>query len=173
MATTDPLDIQGDALRTLLRPRAGWPVRLAAALVATAGFWLARGPLGLAVGAALGVWAVWSRGWAAFALGQIALVALIPRGGPLAELVVVEAGLFGLLLGDARPSRNMPLVVLETAVITGALGGLAWVAWRWLDAILGVALLVIAAVAVAAYGLHRYERLHLGYLDLEDHRERH
>jgi hypothetical protein len=169
MAIPDTLDRLGDRLR----PRAGWPRRLGAALVATAGFWLTSGTLGLAVGAALALVAIWGRGWTAFALGQIALVALLPQGGPLAQLLVVEAGLFGLLVGDARPIRELPRVVLETAAITGALGGLAWVAWRWLDAILGVALLVVAAIAVAAYALHRYERLHLGYLDPEDHRERH
>jgi hypothetical protein len=169
MGLSDALD--DDVLADLGRPRAGWPIRLVGALVATVGLWLGAGPVGLLAGAGLAIGALRWRGWTLFALGQVALVALLSRGGPLAPIVAIEAGLFGLLVVDGRSSREVPWAVLETGAITGALGFVAWSAWRWGTTSWVVALLVAALVAVAAYGLHRYERLHLGYL--EDHREHH
>ena len=160
-----------DALAGLARPRAGWPIRLAGALVATAGFWLGAGVPGLFAGGILAIGALRWRGWTLFALGQVALVALLPRGAPLLAVALSEAGLFGVLGGEARSPHESRWRVLEVGAIAGALGVVAWGTWRWSATIWAVALVVVAAVAVAAYGVHRYERLSLGYL--EDHREHH
>lgn len=151
-------------------PRAGWPTRSAGALVATAGFWVQGGIAGLATGVALAIGALGVRGWTLFALGQVAVVALLPQGGPPGAIAVVEAGLFGLLLGEVPAGDSSPRAALEGGSVTAVLGLLAWGAWHWRGTPWAIAQTLVV-VAVVGYGLHRYERLSLGYL--EDHRERH
>jgi hypothetical protein len=115
--------------------------------------------------------AFWVPRWTLFALGQVALVAVAPRGSPLEPIAAIEAGLFVLLLGDRLGALGSFRSLAATLFLAGGLGALAWGGWGWFDTTWGVALVVAAAVAVAAYGLHRYERLQLGYL--EDYREPH
>jgi hypothetical protein len=165
MTVGDSRDRSTGTLPGLVRPRPGWPVRFLGVLIASGGLWLESAPVGIAVGAGLAVGAVRLRGWTLFALGQIGLIAAVPRGAPLVSVALVETGLVVLLAGDAGSPRESVETLLETGVPVAGLGLLAWALRQWLAAIWPIALGLVIAVAVTGYGLHRYERLLLGYLE--------
>lgn len=140
----------------------------AAALVAVAGGRVAIAILGALV--VLTAWYFLSPTYA-FALGNVALVALVPEvtTATLARVAVVEAGLLGVLLASATtftgPDRPAPLAVSAVLLVLGWVlvgGALAWASARsllWLPVAGG---LLVALAAFAAYGLHRYQLVAVG-----------
>jgi hypothetical protein len=107
----------------------------------------------------------------AFALGHLALAAMMPEGGgffqgpDLVWLVPIEVGLLGTLLASLTgPSRDR-IWVRGWILVVGwvVVGGL--LAWASAESSLGLpaaAGLLVAVFALAAYGLHRYQLVSLG-----------
>lgn len=112
----------------------------------------------------------------AFALGNVALVAVLPETA-IVRMVVVEAGLLGMLLASATtlddsdhsadgPDHPAHLAVAGVVVLV-----LAWaiaggaLAWASAGDLLGLPVaggLLIALTALVVYGLHRYQLVSLG-----------
>lgn len=132
-----------------------------AALLTGVAFVAVAGLPGLAAAALVGV------GWyasptVAFALGQIALVAVMPDN--LLALAAVEVGLFGVLLAPAM-TLDKPAVPVALGVGAALVGGtLAWASAsaRSLIGLPTAAALLVVAFAFAAYVLNRYQLLTLG-----------
>lgn len=98
-----------------------------------------------------------------FALGQLALLAVVPASATVwlvsAELALLVA--FGLAFArTAAPIRS----VVAYVGLTALLAGLAVAGWRVGDALSFGAALLVGAAATLAYGLHRYELVRLGLL---------
>lgn len=137
-----------------------WLGGLGVVTVSAALVWLA-GPVGLLVGAAVAAGWYGLSGPFAVAAGHVLLLALLAGRPDPAGLLVLEAGFLAIL---AAPMAGLDDPVPPLAVTAGVglvLGLLAWFGWtawepRWL---VGVAL--VAVVAVALYGLHRYQVVQL------------
>jgi hypothetical protein len=133
---------------------------LAVATVASAaGLVVAVGPVGLLVAVAALVTA--RLAGSPFAVGVTHLGALL--GGDtlaLAPLGVLEVGAVAFVLTDSRRTRDarFALVVLVLAVTAVGLTLVSVGA----NGILWSALALVVSLAVASYGLHRYERVKLG-----------
>ncbi|WP_435181708.1 hypothetical protein [Halorussus sp. AFM4] len=134
---------------------------LALALVAAAAFvWVAGVRGALASLAVLAAWYALDETYA-FAAGQVGVVAFLGDAS-LPALAVAEVGLFGLLLvpltaGAGRGRR------VAAAVAWIALGGVA--AWASAGRLLELPVAagaLLAATGLAAFGLHRYQRVELG-----------
>ncbi len=126
----------------------------ASILVAAGAFVLLGGAPGVAAAAALvAVWFLLPATYA-FALGNVALAALVGSSN-LVALAVVEAGLFGVLLAPAgyldRPGR--PVAIAAGGAAVGV--ALAWAASRGTLGLPLAGLGVIAATGLGGYGLHR------------------
>lgn len=132
-----------------------------AALAAAGVVGALAGPPGLAAGLALvGAWYALGPAYA-FAAGQVAVAALL-GGAALARLAAAQAAVFAVLVapdvGDGRGRRLAAGTALGAAAL-GAAAALAQGAW---DATWITAAVVVGGVAVAAYGLHRYELVATG-----------
>ncbi|RQG96011.1 hypothetical protein EA473_07500 [Natrarchaeobius chitinivorans] len=126
-------------------------------------FGLVFGPLGIVAGAVVaGMWALFGVPYA-LALGHVFLVALLPGTGIGSEIVaigIIELGFGTLLLGSLlRRSAELTIGFVAIGSLI-ALGGLVWaVQSRSLGLGAGVTVVVLA---VASYGIHRYELVALG-----------
>lgn len=133
----------------------------ASVLLAASAFVLFAGALGITAAAVLLV--VWYALPAtyAFALGNVALAALVGSGNPI-QLAVVEVGLLGVLLAPAgrlkAPGRPIVIAVLGVAIGTG----LAWAVSRGLLSFSVAGVAVVAMTGLGGYGLHRYQLVGLG-----------
>lgn len=157
----------------------------ASAVVASVGLVALAGLPGVVAAAALvAAWVLLPASYA-FALGQVALVALAPGGG-LLGVAVAEAGLLGVLLAPATtlPEPGPPVAL----AVAWALGGvaLAWASAGGTGGTAGTAgagtvgagvlapwqagFALIAVTALAAYGLHRYQLVSLGLVEADDSR---
>ena len=156
----------------------------ASALVAAVALVVSAGVEGLVVGLqGLAAAAVVVSAWYllpptyAFALGNVALVAVLPETA-VGRMVVVEAGLLGILLASATtldsPGQSDDSGHSVLSILVGALVVLAWTlaggAFAWASARGDLRLSVaggflIALSAFAAYGLHRYQLVSLGVVD--------
>ncbi|WP_128478743.1 hypothetical protein [Halorussus pelagicus] len=128
----------------------------ASVLLAAGAFVLFAGAPGIAAAAALlAVWVALPATYA-FALGNVALAALVGSGS-LVELAVVEACLLGVLLAPAgrlaAPGR--PVVVAAGGAAAGA--ALAWATSQGALGLGTAGLAVVAATGLGGYGLHRYQ----------------
>ncbi|USZ69755.1 hypothetical protein NGM10_16800 (plasmid) [Halorussus salilacus] len=147
----------------------------ASALVATAALISFAGEQWVAVVGALAVPVAWYLAGPtyAFAVGHLALVAVLPERAivstvDLARAGAVEAGLVGVLVATVRPvgpRRSTPgasvgLLVVLAWILAG--GVLAWASARPLLEIPTAAGLVVALAAFTTYGLHRYRLVSLG-----------
>jgi hypothetical protein len=133
----------------------------AAALSCPVTLFVVAGPAGaVAGGVAVLAWLV--APVYGFALGQFGLAAAVPDPALSPRLGAAQAALFALLvLGHLRERRSAGGLVALGVVAAVLAGGVA----AGMDA--GVETRVLAAVlagvvAVAAYGVHRYERVVLG-----------
>lgn len=134
----------------------------AGALLAAGALVLFAGAPGIAAAAAvLATWFALPATYA-FALGNVALVALV-GSSDLVRLAVVEAGLVVALLAPAGrldgPGR--PVALALGGVAAGA--GLAWAASRGALGTATAGLAVVAATGLGGYGLHRYQLAALGH----------
>lgn len=128
--------------------------------------WMVRGRLGLVGGAVLLVaWAVLPATYA-FAVGQVAFVAVTRQPDlfdtGLLPLALVEVGLLGVLVGpdlrSARGRRTAALILLGATV----LGGIALGSYALWDRVWVAATVLVGVGSLGAYGLHRYELVVLG-----------
>jgi hypothetical protein len=129
-------------------------------VVVAAAFVLLAGAPGVAAAAAVVVcWVVFPATYA-FALGNVALAALVGESAVL-EIALVEVALVGLLVAPAgrlgRPAR--PVAIAVVAVAAG--GALAWATSRGAIGLPLAALAVVAGTALGGYGLHRYQLVDL------------
>lgn len=106
----------------------------------------------------------------AFALGNVALVAVLPEID-LMRTTVVEVGLLGALLTSATTAitsdRHLPIDVSGVLLVLGwvLVGGvLAWASIRSLLRLPVAAVLLVALTALTAYGLHRYQLVAIGVI---------
>jgi hypothetical protein len=104
----------------------------------------------------------------AFTLGNIALVSVLPKDA-VGQMVVVEAGLLGMLLafaatldGPDHSARSGLAGVLLVLAWSFAGGAFAWAVARSGLAFPVAGGLLIALFALAAYILHRYQLVSLG-----------
>lgn len=130
-------------------------------LLATLVVSIVVGPIGLLIAVGVGGTQYLVSGPMAFAVGQIVLMALYPAEGPTSHLVLGEVGLLCFLLSTALDHDGSIRMVMATLVAGGVVGGCAWLGLRTTDTVWIGGGMVIAATAVIAYGLHRYERVSL------------
>ena len=135
-----------------------------AALAFVAMFGLAAGPLGVVAGITTAlVWFAVGTPYA-IAVGHVLIVALYPGGIDPVSVVIVELGFLILLLTSAVRASAPGRVVVWTLGTAAALGGVAWFAVRsqslWL-----AAALTTGGLALASYGVYRYELVTLGLVD--------
>ena len=128
-------------------------------LGASAGVVLEGGAFGAGVAAAVAVaWLVAGTPYA-FVVGQVGLVVGLD-GGPTTT-PVAQTALVLLLIADVAVGRThaaAPTVLAVGAVTTAVL----LLVGRVVSSTLQSALLMVTAAGVAAYGIHRYERVALG-----------
>ncbi|UPV76650.1 hypothetical protein M0R89_19150 (plasmid) [Halorussus limi] len=149
-------DSTADRTRRADRSRLGG----ASVLVVAGAFVLSAGAPGIAAAAAvLAVWFALPATYA-FALGNVALAALV-GSGDVVQLAVAEAGLLGVLLAPAgaldRPGR--PVAIAVGGAAAGA--ALAWAASRGAVGLWVAGLAIVAATGLGGYGLHRYQLVEL------------
>ncbi|WP_246999224.1 hypothetical protein [Halosolutus gelatinilyticus] len=146
--------------------RSQWPEAIAIAAVAAA-FGLISGPFGVLAGLATAI--VWYAAGTPYAIagGHVLLVALFPGGIGVVPFAVAEAAFVGLLvapavrLGGTTGARATARLIAVTLLAALSLAGVAWLAGR--DRPLWVAgLVTLGALALASYGLHRYELVAFG-----------
>lgn len=139
------------------KPPAGrsWLGALGVLAVAGSLGWVA-GPAGLAVAAVIAA-AWWFLSPAAVVgLGHVVALAVLPGAVELTVVVALEAGFLGILCGPAirGPDRLATLSVVELAGI--GLGVVAWASWHTLEPRWLSGTIVVTAVGLGMYGLHRY-----------------
>jgi hypothetical protein len=135
----------------------------AGVLVAAGAFVLFAGAPGIAAAAILlTVWYAFPATYA-FALGNVALAALVGSGNPV-QLAIAEAGLLGVLLAPAgrldAPGR--PVVIAASGAAVGA--ALAWAVDQGTVGLTAAGVAVVAATGLGGYGLHRYQLVKLGHV---------
>lgn len=148
------------------------PTETAADLLGPVGLVVFGGGMGSVAGvpglvAGVGVAAVWyALGTPyAIAVGHLLLAALVPTVPPLPALAAVELGTLLLLAGDAGvtagPGRRSIAGLVAFGGLLAALGAARSVTEElWL-----LAAALVGVTAVAAYGLHRYERVRMGLVE--------
>lgn len=151
----------------LSRPGIGDVLTGLAALSCPAVLFVVIGPLGAVAGvAAVLVWLV--APVYGFALGQFGLLAAVPELTVSTQFVVAQEALFVLLVVGLVRQRQSALdvlafIVIASALITAVLFGVA----RGVDTVrLAGGLIVL--VALASYGLHRYELVVMGLTDRDE-----
>lgn len=134
-------------------------------LLTTGLFALAGGFSGLVAGALLA--GIWYRlpSLYAVAFGHLALAALVPETPAVAPLLAAELGLFAMLVAPARRQKRSLELAAATLLGVVALGVLVRTGLDRFDALWPTAALLALAVALLAYGLHRYELLATGQLE--------
>lgn len=93
---------------------------------------------------------------AAVAAGHVVALPVLPGALDPAVVVAVEVGYLGILGGPALrgPDRLTTLSVVELSGI--GLGAIAWVGWHALQPDWLSGAIVVAAVGLGMYGIHRY-----------------
>lgn len=126
---------------------------------------LIAGPLGFVAGGILLLcWLVVPTVFV-FALGQLLVVAVLTEPS-LETIALVEAG-FVLILLDSVPRvwrRHVGMITIGGAV------GLSWMALgieRQTDALWPAALVLVGAVALSSYMIHRYELVRLNLVEVD------
>jgi hypothetical protein len=156
------------------RPRDEWTLLGVFGVVLTgAVFGIVGGLVGVLLALAFGgVW-LFAPTVYSYALGHVLALGISARAVTAVELLFIELGLVAVLLGplviatdgdDGRVRSTLTRSVLGagSALFAVVVVGLAFVESLWPTA----ALLTVVA-GLAAYGLHRYERLALGLADDE------
>ncbi|EMA53634.1 MULTISPECIES: hypothetical protein [Halococcus] len=134
-------------------------------VVATAALGLVVGPVGVLVAVGIGSAQFLVSTTAAFATGQIVLAALYPPSGSPVVLVLAEIGLLCVLFSSAVDHHDTGRLLTASLVAGVAIGGSGWLALRSSATIWIGASVIVAGTAFVAYGLHRYERVHLGLVE--------
>ena len=128
-------------------------------------FTVAFGTIGGAVGLIPGIVLIalwyWFSSIVGFAFGHIALL-LVPEALSSPYVLVVEVGLACLLVSSAMDEDGLGRAGIGTAAAFAILGSLVWFGQTLVETLWPIALFLIIAVMLVAYGFHRYERLKLG-----------
>lgn len=139
-------------------------ITAASLLLTTAVFGYSVGPVGVAVGAALGATWLLSGPLTTYAIGQVTFVVLTGRvdgiNESIAVLSVVQGGLWGVLCASLAVDDWRLFGGATTLLVAGSVGA-ASLASGELGSV-GTAVGVVAALAVLGYGVHRYELAALG-----------
>ena len=134
-------------------------------LVATLAALVAVGPLAALVAVAVGGALFFASTTAAFALGQVVLVALVPADGALAVLAIAELGLLVVLCSPAVDHHDPGRLLVASLLAGLAVGAIGWLTLRASRGIWPAAGALVVATAFLAYGIHRYERVTLGLVE--------
>lgn len=133
-------------------------------LVVTAGLYWLGGGLGVAAGGVIAL--AWWRLQAplTLAVGHTVALAVVPAPIELQAILVLEAGFAMIAAVPLTSAGDDRLITLMVLGITGlGLASIAWAGWhRWSPQWLVGAALVLA-VAIACYGIHRYEVVAIKY----------
>ena len=186
LAQLSPVPMVARARSTIRDRFAGWsrpdPLAVLGCLLVLGAFWLLGSPVGPGGPADLDVGSVLSVGLAAglgvclavlaagplagFVVGHVLLLVVRPDPEP-AAILVAEAALGTLLLaavsgGRGTDGRARWTTRLLTALTFVALGAFLVVVAELLEPLWAVATVLVGAVALCAYALHRYELVTLG-----------
>lgn len=136
-----------------------------AVLVAAVGFVVLGGALGAA--SALAVATVWLLFPAVYAvaIGHVLVAALTVGGATPLDLLVVELGLFAVLLSPAATLYRREMIVSVTVFAMGALVFTFGIVSTTSDALPVPVLALVATWTLAAYGLYRYELVSLEHVE--------
>jgi hypothetical protein len=157
------------------RPREEWTLLGIFGVVLTgAVFAIVGGLFGALLALAFGLAWVFVPTVYSYALGHVLALGVSARAVTAVELLFIELGLVAVLLGplviateggveQVRSTLTRSVLGAGSALFAVVVVALAFVESLWLTA----ALLAVVA-GLAAYGLHRYERLALGLADDED-----
>jgi hypothetical protein len=158
--------------RTFRAPRSVRPRPLAErTLLGAFGVVLTAAVLGLVGGVAgVGLAAAFVLAWLLFrpvysyALGHVLALGATASALSVVELVFVELGLLGVLLGPLTSPelRSRGSLVRSTLGSGFVLFGVVVVGFALLEQTWGVAVLLVLVCGVAGYGVHRYELVVLG-----------
>lgn len=134
--------------------------------------WMVSGQIGFVGGAVLAVaWAVLPATYA-FAVGQVAFVAVTRQTGlldaGLLPLALVEVGLLGVLVGPSLRSARGRRTAASTLLGAAVLGGIVLASYALWDRVWVAAAVLVGVGALGAYGLHRYELVVLGKVPAPD-----
>lgn len=99
------------------------------------------------------------------AFGHLIVAALFTDGVSLQYLLPAEAGLCALLVGPALNLDHPWWRVLVTSGGAISVGMATLVVYRWRGAYWQAIAVLAIGCAIAAYGMHRYERVALGYVE--------
>lgn len=143
------------------------PEEIVAVLVATLGFVLVSDfePLGVASAAAIVL------AWYALpvvytvALGHVLVAALTIDGFGTLTIVLVELGLFGILLTTTPTLYDSGTVTSMTVFMLGLFVFTFGIVFVTSEALWIGALALLAVGALVSYGLHRYELVSLGLIE--------
>jgi hypothetical protein len=134
-------------------------------LVTTLAIGVAAGPLAILMIIAVGGSLLFASTTAAFALGQVVLVALVPPGGTLAVLALAEIGLFGVVCSPASDHHDPGRLLVASLLAGLAIGAIGWLTLRSSQGVWIAAGAIVVVTAFLAYGIHRYERVTLGLVE--------
>lgn len=136
------------------------------ALIMTAGATAATGIAGLLAGVLFTVlWYVLPATYAV-AFGQIIVAALLaPTSAPLVVLLC-EGGLLAVLVSPTLALDQVRFRVLLTVGCAVVFAGGVWLLVRWQGSIWLPALILASSIAVGIYGLHRYDRVLRGVVEV-------
>lgn len=155
-----------------VRPNTTNPTRtdiagaLAVGLVGVGLVWIGGFAGLLATLVTVAVWAVIAPEYAV-AAGQVLVAALVGAAGPVAipPIVVAESGLALVLLVELLADDDRRFGVLGYLVAIGGIGAVTSLLYATEVGLWLVGGVQLAVFAVAAYGIHRYERLRLGLIE--------
>ncbi|AGB33756.1 hypothetical protein C488_15722 [Natrinema pellirubrum DSM 15624] len=134
-------------------------------------FGIVSGPIGVLAGIAAALVGYLFGTPYAFALGHVALAAVVPTGIDASSAVIIEAAFVAVLLVPLRRTTNpIPLMGVAIASVL-AIGGIAWLVVDSQPISLA-ALTVLGLLAIATYALHRLEVVRLELVPDEDGRGR-
>lgn len=138
--------------------------------IAGVGLWLTAGDPALAAVAVIAVGLAWYRldEWYAIALGHAMVLPIVPAETASPELLVVELGLFVLLVAPAADA-DTPVSFVGMALL--ALGGLVAVAagsYEWTDRLWIAAGVLLGAIVLGGYTLYRHELVRLDLVERTD-----
>jgi hypothetical protein len=134
-------------------------------LVATLAVGVAIGPLAVLVAVAISGALILASTTAAFALGQVVLVALVPPDGAPIILVLAEVGLSVVLFSTAIDYHDSGRLLVASLLAGLAVGATGWLLF-WMNRTVWIAAsAVVVTTAFLTYGIHRYEQVTLGLVE--------
>ncbi len=124
-------------------------------------FGIVSGPIGILAGIATALVGYLFGTPYAFALGHVALAAVVPIGIDPISVIIVEAAFVAVLLAPLRRTTSPVALVGVALASTLVIAGTTWLVVNSQPTALA-ALTVLGCLAIAAYALHRLEIVRLG-----------